>query len=91
MIGSASGEVGTLNSEISRLETKQTELQSELDLKYNIQDIEKEAKSLGMINREYADKAYIDVGSDEKIEIYEQEEKNVGFAALLNALGIKTN
>ena len=44
-----------------------------------------------MINREYADKAYIDVGSDEKIEIYEQEEKNVGFAALLNALGIKTN
>ena len=91
MIGSASGEVGTLNSEISRLETKQTELQSELDLKYNIQDIEEEAKSLGMINREYADKAYIDVGSDEKIEIYEQDEKNVGFAALLNALGIKTD
>lgn len=89
MIGSASGEVGTLNSEISRLETKQTELQSELDLKYNIQDIEEEAKSLGMINREYADKAYIDVSSDEKIEIYEQKETNVGFAALLNALGIK--
>jgi hypothetical protein len=88
MIGSASGEVGGLNSTISRLETQQTELQSKLDLKYNIQDIEEEAKSLGMINKEYAEKAYIDVASDEEIEIYEQEETNVGFAALLSALGI---
>ena len=88
MIGSASGEVGTLNSKISQLETKQTELQSKLDLKYNIQDIEEDAKSLGMINKEYAEGEYIDVGDDEEIEIYEQEEKNVGFAALLSAIGI---
>ena len=91
MIGSASGEVGTLNSKISQLETQQTELQSKLDLKYNIQDIEQEAKSLGMINKEYAQKEYIDVADDEEIEIYEQDETNVGFAALLSALGIKTN
>ncbi len=91
MIGSASGKVGTLNSTISKLETQQTELQSKLDLKYNIQDIEEDAKSLGMINKEYAEKSYIDVASDEEIEIYEQEETNVGFAALLSALGIKIN
>lgn len=88
MMGSASSEIGSLNSTISRLEAEQVELQSELDLKYNIQDIEEEAKSLGMINREYADKAYLDVTSDEKIEIYEEEESKVGFAALLSAFGI---
>ena len=41
-----------------------------------------------MINKEYAEKAYIDVSSDEEIEIYEAEEKNVGFAAFLSAFGI---
>ena len=89
MIGNASGELGTLNSRISRLEAQQTELQSKLDMKYNIDEIEEEAKSLGMINKQYAESAYIEVSSDEEIEIYEQEDTDVGFAALLNALGIK--
>ena len=88
MIGNASSEVGSLNSKISHLEAQQTELQSQLDLKYNIQDIEEEAKSLGMINKEYARKSYLEVGDDEEIEIYEQEETKVGLAALLNAFGI---
>ena len=91
MIGNASSEVGSLNAQISHLEAQQTELQSELDLKYNVQDIEKDAKSLGMINKEYAEKKYIDVANDEKIEIYEYEETNVGFAALLNALGFNVD
>jgi len=89
MIGSASGELGALNSEIARLEARQTDLQSQLDLKYNIADIEAEAKSLGMINREFAEDEYLSVGEDEKIEIYEQEEKNVGLATLLAAFGIE--
>lgn len=88
MIGNASSEVGSLNSKISHLESQQTELQSQLDLKYNIQDIEKDAKSLGMINKEYAQKSYLEVGEDEEIEIYEQEETKVGLAALLSAIGI---
>jgi hypothetical protein len=89
MIGNASGEVGTLNRTISKLEAEQSELQNKLDSKYNIQDIEEDAKNLGMINKEYAESAYIDVCADEEIEIYEQENEKVGFAALLNALGIK--
>lgn len=91
MIGNASSEVGSLNARISHLEAQQTELQSQLDLKYNVQDIEEDAKSLGMINKEYAEKKYIDVADDEDIEIYEQEETNVGFAALLNALGFNVD
>ncbi len=89
MIGNASGEVGTLNRTIAKLESEQSELQNKLDAKYNIQDIEEDAKNLGMINKEYAESAYIDVSPDEEIEIYEQENEKVGFAALLNALGIK--
>lgn len=89
MIGSASGELGTLNSEIDRLEAKQSDLQSQLDMKYNIQDIEEEAKSLGMINREFAQDQYLEVGADEDIETYEQEETNVGLATLLSAFGIR--
>ena len=89
MIGSASGELGTLNSEIDRLEAKQSDLQSQLDMKYNIQDIEEDAKSLGMINREFAEDQYLEVGADEDIEIYEQEENNVGLSTLLSAFGIE--
>lgn len=89
MMGNASGEVGSLNRTIAKLESEQSELQSKLDTKYNIQDIEEDAKNLGMINKEYAESAYIDVSADEEIEIYDQEDEKVGFAALLNALGIK--
>ena len=91
MIGNASSEVGSLNATISHLQTEETELQSQLDLKYNVQDIEEDAKTLGMINKEYARKAYLEVGEDEEIEIYEQEDTKVGLAALLNALGFKVN
>ena len=91
MIGNASSEVGSLNSQIAHLEAQQTELQSALDLKYNVQDIEEDAKSLGMINKEYAEKRYIDVAPEEDIEIYEQEETSVGFAAFLNALGFNVD
>ena len=88
MVGNASGEVGVLNTNITKLETKQSELQSEFDLKYNIQDIEKEAAELGMIKNVYADKEYLEVADDEKIEIFEDEEKEFGVAALLSAFGI---
>jgi hypothetical protein len=88
MVGNASGELGMLNNDISKLETKQSELQCELDMKYNIQDIEKEATELGMIKNEYADKEYLKVAQEEKIEIFEEEEKEFGFAALLSAFGI---
>ena len=88
MVGKASGEIGSLNSQITRLEARETELQSELDLKYNVQDIEKEATELGMIKNEFADKEYLEVADEEKIEIFEEEDKEFSFAALLSAFGI---
>lgn len=90
MVGSASGEVGKLNRQISLLEAEQTDLQSKLDLKYNISEIEEDAKALGMIKREYADNEYIEVISREEIEIYgENEDKDLNLTALLASFGIK--
>lgn len=90
MIGSASGEVGRLNSEISVLEAREADLEGKLDLKYNINEIEEEAKSLGMIKREHADNKYIPVEGDDEVIIYEEnKDQNVGLSALLAAFGIE--
>ena len=89
MIGNASSEVGQLNGEIAVLEAKHTDLEGKLDLKYNINDIEEEARSLGMIKREHADNQYLPVKGDNEVIIYEENrDKNVGLAALLAAFGI---
>ena len=88
MIGNVSGEIGSLNTEISVLEAKQTELQSELDLKYDIESVKKDAEALGMILGKFAGGEYLEIGSEEEIEIFEQEENKVGIAGLLSAIGI---
>ena len=90
MIGSASGEVGRLNSEIAVLEAQQSDLEGKLDLKYSINELETDASELGMIKREYADNQYISAEGDNEVIIYEEnEDKNVGLAALLAAFGIE--
>ena len=90
MIGSASGELGRLNSKISVLEAQQSDLEGKLDLKYDINEIEEEAKSLGMIKREHADNQYISAEGDNDVIVYENgQDKNIGLAALLAAFGIE--
>ena len=91
MMGNVSAEIGSLNTEISVLEAKQTELQSELDLKYDIESIKKDAEALGMISGRFAGGEYLEIGSEEEIEIFEQEENKVGIAGLLSAIGIDLN
>ena len=89
MLGNATGEVGQLNSTIARLEAQQNELQGKLDLKYNVDEIEAEAKRLGMVKRQYVDNEYVTVNGEERIIVYEDgQEENVGLAALLAAFGI---
>ena len=89
MIGSASGEVGELNSTISVLETKKTDLEGKLDMKYDIGQIEKDATELGMIKREHADNQYVSIEVDDDVVVYDGTEENVGFMALLSAFGIQ--
>ncbi len=90
MLGSASGELGRLNSEISVLEAKNDDLEGKLDLKYNINELEADAKSLGMLKSEHADNQYIPVEGDDEVIVYEDnKDENVGFGALLAAFGIE--
>ncbi len=90
MLGNASGEVGKMQSTITKLEAEQVELQGKLDLKYNVTEIAEEAKSLGMIKRQYADNEYLIVSGEEQIFIPEDNEpEDVGLAALLSAFGIE--
>ncbi|MBE6668167.1 MAG: hypothetical protein E7607_07665 [Ruminococcaceae bacterium] len=89
MSGSASGKVSKLDSKISVLENEQTELQNVLDLKYNLDDIENEARSLGMVKYQNAEKEYINFGGEEQITVYdEDEDEKVGLSTLLSSFGI---
>ena len=91
MIGNASGELGTLNTRIAVLEARESELQSELDLKYDIESIKADAQQLGMISSEFVGGKTISAENDEEIEIYDNDGDKVGFAALLSAFGIDIN
>ena len=89
MIGNASSEIGELNTEIAVLEARESELQSELDLKYDIESIKTDAEALGMISGEFAGGKTLKADNDEEIEIYEEQEDENFFTILLNAMGIK--
>ena len=89
MLGNASGQVGKTQATIQKLEAEQAELEARLDLKYDAEEIAKEAKSLGMIARKYAENEYMIESREETIITpEEQEPENVGLATLLAAFGI---
>lgn len=91
MIGNASGELGAVNTKISVLEARESELQSEIDLKYDIESIKYDAESLGMISSDFVGGRTISALSDEEIEVHEQDDVSGGFSALLSAIGIDIN
>lgn len=89
MVGDASAEVGKLDSQISLLEAQQADLEGKLDLKYTADQIEADAKELGMVKRQYADNEYITIDDEDEVNIYDDgEEENIGLSALLSAFGI---
>lgn len=90
MLGNASGEVSRLDSTIATLEAKQSELQEMLDIKYNIDEIEAEMQSLGMVKRQNVDNEYITLNGEEQIVVYEDGEgEKVSLASLLASFGIE--
>lgn len=90
MIGSASGELGGLNSEIASLEAAETELESELNMKYDINQLKDDVEDMGMIKMGHADNQYISAESDCDVIYYETEkEENAVLVALLSAFGFK--
>ena len=89
MVGEATGEVGRLDSQIASLKAEKADLEGKLDLKYTIEEIEADAKELGMIKREFADNECVVLENDDEIKIYDDKEaENVGLSSLLSAFGI---
>ena len=90
MLGNASGEVSRLNATIAKLEATQGELQELLDVKYNIDEIEAEALSLGMVKRQNADNEFVTLNREEQIVVYEDGDgEKVSLATLLSSFGIE--
>ena len=90
MVGDATAIVGKLDSEIATLEAEKSDLEGKLDLKYTVEEIEKDAKALGMVKREYADSEYVTIKDDDEINIYDDgKEENISLASLLSAFGIE--
>ncbi len=90
MAGDAASEVGRLDSRISSLKSEKAELEGELALKYTVDEVERDVKELGMVKRQYAESRHIVLEGDNKVVVYEEEEKteNNGLASLLSAFGI---
>jgi len=89
LVGDATGEVGKLDSQIATLSAEKTDLEGKLDLKYTVEQLENDAKELGMVKRQYVDSECIELDGADSVEIYDDgEEKNVDLASLLSAFGI---
>lgn len=89
LVGTSEGEVGKLDSQIASLKAEKADLEGKLDLKYTVEQIEADAKSMGMIKRQYVKNEYITLKEDDEIVIYDDgEEENLGLSALLSAFGV---
>lgn len=92
LVEASAGEVGSLDSQIANLKIEKADIEGKLDLKYTVDEIEKDAKEMGMINRQYADSEHIKLENDDKIVIYDGEAReNVGLATLLSAYGVDSD
>ena len=89
LVGTSEGEVGKLDSQIASLKAEKADIEGKLDLKYTVDQIEADAKAMGMIKRQYADNEYITLKEDDEIVIYDDgKEENLGLSNLLSAFGI---
>ncbi|MBE6533622.1 MAG: hypothetical protein E7678_01440 [Ruminococcaceae bacterium] len=89
LVGTAEGEVGKLDSQIASLKAEKADIEGKLDLKYTVDQIEADAKAMGMIKRQYADNQYVTLEDDDEIVIYDDgKEENIGLSSLLSAFGV---
>lgn len=80
-------DVSELRAELDELKTEEKKLNAELERKYDLVELDKYAKEeLGLVGAgDVVNKKYIEVGDDEKIEVYETEEEGT-VGAITNAL-----
>ena len=80
-------ELYSSQNELAELQTKQAELDHELELKNDLRYIEKVAREeLGMINREHGTVQYINSELNNKVEVYEKNTVYSKISSLLDSL-----
>ncbi len=90
MVGDATGEMGRVDSEISQTKSEISELENTLDMKYSIDQLEADAKQLGMVKKQYAQSEYVDMKEEDRVLVYDDnDEFEMRLASLLSAFGIK--
>ena len=91
MIHHGEKRVSQLTVELTELAGEVSDLQSELNVKNDllaIRDIATE--EFGMVEEKYVKMQYLSMGSGDSIEVFEEEEqKTVGIAAILSAIGLR--
>jgi hypothetical protein len=89
LVGTSEGKVGKLDSQIASLKAEKSDIEGKLDLKYTVEQIEADAKAMGMVKRQYVDNQYVTLADNDEIVIYDDgEDENLGLSSLLSAFGI---
>lgn len=90
MVSRASRDVSSLEDKIEELEAIRDDLNTDLELKNNMLEIKRIAvEEYGMISGEYAASRYLDITEEEKIENFENADKEESlFNQLLRAIGL---
>ncbi len=88
LMSGVNGEIKDLENELGELSAVEKGLEAELEMKNDVNVLlDKATGELGMIRKEYVEANYLDAKGDNRVEANDEEEKNVGIAAILSAFG----
>ena len=89
LMSGANSEIKDLENELSQLSAVEKNLEAELEMKNDVNVLlDRATGELGMIRKEYVEANYLDAKGSDKVEVHEEEEKEVGISAILSAFGI---
>lgn len=89
LMSGANREIKDLENELGKLTAVEKDLEAELEMKNDVNMLlDRATGELGMIRKEYVEANYLDVKGNDRVEIHDEEEKDMGIAAILSAFGI---
>ena len=91
LVNHAEGRLNTLKIEVSQVSSEVSDMKSDLSVQHDLLALREIAvNEMGMVDEDFVRTEYVSNHSEDSIVILEEEEeKNVGLSAILNALGIK--
>lgn len=88
-VNEVNNEISDLNSQLAEIREQTAEAKADIFEKKDITMIRQTAEELGMVRSEYLPAHYITVNTEDRVTVYaeEEEQRQIGFAALLSAVG----